>query len=183
MADARRLGGPEVEERLARIDDSLGYLEGVPGRTSEAGVTAVRNLAEVYGEALARLLDLLAPDAARTAVRDELLGHLLALHDLHPDPPTVRVERVLDALRPGLGTGGDAELLGIQDGVAHVRLTVRGCGSSAGAAEDAVRDAVTAAAPELRDVRRAPDPERAPAFVPLDTLRPRPSAAPAGGTG
>ena len=71
--------------------------------------------------------------------------------------------------------GGEVELAGIDDGVAHVRLSVSGCGSAG--VEDAVRSAVLAVAPELADVQReVPPPE--PAFVPLDALLTRPGVGP-----
>ncbi|MGW4567748.1 NifU family protein, partial [Streptomyces sp. NPDC004561] len=53
MADAVRLRDPAVEARLARLDEVLAGLESAPGPALEA----VRLLTEVYGEALARMLD------------------------------------------------------------------------------------------------------------------------------
>jgi len=81
--------------------------------------------------------------------------------------------------------GGDIELVGIDDGVARVRLTERGCGSGCGSAStgvpEAVREAVLAAAPELSGVERMPEPAAPAAFVPLAALtrRPPPPAVPA----
>ncbi|MFI9161311.1 NifU family protein [Kitasatospora aureofaciens] len=159
MAEGR-LDAQAVEQRLARLDELLERVEAVPGPGGEAALAAVRTLTEVYGEALARVMDLLPPEPL---LDDELLGHLLVLHDLHPEPPERRAARALQALRE---RGVQAELAGVDGGVAEVRLTVKGCGSSAGAVEAAVREAVLAAAPELSEVRRAP--ERA--FVPVDSL-------------
>ncbi len=70
--------------------------------------------------------------------------------------------------------------MGIDEGVAAVRLSTKGCGGSASGVEEAVRDARAAGRrpPELLDVRRVPD-EPAAAFVPLETLLP--TAAPAAG--
>lgn len=179
MAD--RLSGQDVERRLSLLDDLLGRLEQIPGVTAELGLDAARALTEVYGEALARLMDHLAgvPPARDAAVADELIGHLLVLHGIHPQPAAERVARTLEGIRPQLRShGGDVELAGITDGVARVRLTGTGCASSAGALEAAVREAVLAAAPELRDVqpvRAAAD--RAPALIPLSQVRVRAPAA------
>lgn len=181
MAEPARLDGPAVARRLARIDELLERVEQVPGPTSEAAIEAVRALTEVYGEALARVRDL--DDARLDAhlAEDELLGHLLVLHDLHPEPVGARVARALDVLRPAVRKrGGEVEPAGVDGSVAHVRIAVRGCGGAADV-EEAVREAVLAAAPELSEVRCTPagqpDEQREAAFVPLETLLRRPAAA------
>jgi Fe-S cluster biogenesis protein NfuA len=171
---APRLDDAAVRERVTRLDDLLGQVEQVPGPAGELALEAVSALAEVYGEALARALALAAEP--RTFVADELLGHLLALHGIHPDPVERRVEQALSELEPAVRErGGEVELAGIDDGVAHVRLSVSGCGSAG--VEDAVRSAVLAVAPELADVERDVPPP-SPAFVPLDSLLNRPGVSP-----
>lgn len=183
--DDVRLDDAGVEARLARIDELLDRVQGVAGPTAEAAVEAVRALTEVYGEALARVTDLAdAPLTARLA-DDELLAHLLVLHRLHPDPVERRVARALDRLASGVReSGGTVELVGVVEGLAHIRLAVKGCGTSPEAVETAWRaigEAVLAVAPELSGIRRAPaDDVPEPAFVPLDSLRPGPVTA--GGT-
>jgi Fe-S cluster biogenesis protein NfuA len=176
--EPERLDDASVRERLARLDDLLGQVEQIPGPSGELALEAVSALATVYGEALARAVAHAssAPAVVEAFTGDELLGHLLVLHDIHPDPVERRVARALDGLRSALRQrGADVELVGIEQGVASVRLTTSGCGSSAAGAEDAIRDAVLAVAPELVDVRRAPA-ERAAAFIPLDALMPAPAA-------
>ena len=178
MAD--RLTGQDVDRRLVLLDDLLGRLERIPGATATMGLDAVRALAEVYGEALARLMDQLEPPARDAAAADELIGHLLVLHDIHPQPVAERVARALEGIRSHLHEG-DLQLAGITDGIARVELTGPGCSSSAGALDLAIRDAVLAAAPELRDVQpvRAPT-ARAPTLIPLSEVRRRPGAPAAG---
>jgi Fe-S cluster biogenesis protein NfuA len=175
MADGPpRLDDAAVQERVTRLDDLLGQVEQVPGPAGELALEAVSALAEVYGEALARALALAAEP--RAFVADELLGHLLALHNIHPDPVERRVEQALSELEPAVRErGGEVQLAGIDDGVAHVRLSISGCGSAG--VEDAVRSAVLAVAPELADVERDVPPP-APAFVPLDALLTRPGVGP-----
>jgi Fe-S cluster biogenesis protein NfuA len=169
--------GPEhaaVHQQLTRLDELLGQVEAIPGPAGELALDAISALTGMYGEALARVLAYAAraPALAESIIGDELLGHLLVLHDIHPDPVERRVARALDDLRPVVRErGGDVELAGIDQGVAQVRLTVSGCGSSASGVEDAVREAVLAVAPELSDVRRVPvagGPDAA--FIPLDAL-------------
>ncbi|WP_089103627.1 NifU family protein [Streptomyces hyaluromycini] len=181
MADAGRLDGPAVEARLARLDALLEGLESAPGPTGGSAVEAVRLLTEVYGEALARVLDHADPAAVRQLADDELLDHLLVLHDIHPEPPELRAARAVERLRPAVQErGGDVEWAGVEGEVGRVRLaTGGGCGSGCGGGTtevtDAVREAVLAAAPELADVQPVPE-ASAPAFVPLDSLR-RPQEA------
>ncbi|MFF4113107.1 NifU family protein [Streptomyces sp. NPDC001714] len=180
MADGR-LDGPAVESRLARLDGLLESLESAPGPTGGSAVEAVRLLTEVYGEALARVLDHADAPLAERLADDELLDHLMVLHDIHPDAPERRAARAVERLRPAVRErGGDVEWAGVEGEVGRVRLaTGGGCGSGCGGGTtevtDAVREAVLAAAPELADVQPVPE-APAPAFVPLDSLR-RPQEA------
>ncbi|ARP73689.1 NifU family protein [Streptomyces pluripotens] len=174
---AGRLGAPAVEARLTRLEELLVRLESAPGPTSSTAVEAVRVLTEVYGEALARVLDLGGEPLFAVLAGDELLGHLLVLHDLHPEPAERRAERAVERLRPAVRErGGDVELVAVDGQVARVRVSeAGGCGAGCGGGPtiaDAVREAVLAAAPELTAVEPVPMPDRAaaPAFVPLDSL-------------
>ncbi|MFF5533533.1 NifU family protein [Streptomyces cinerochromogenes] len=174
MAEAGRLADTDVEGRLARLDELLARLESAPGPMGATAVEAVRVLTEVYGEALARVLDLAGRQLAARLAEDELLDHLLVLHQLHPEPARQRAERAVDRLRPAVRErGGDVELVGVEGRVARVRVSeAGGCGAGCGGGPtvaDAVREAVLAAAPELTEVEQLPTPA-APAFVPLDSL-------------
>ncbi|MEU6181855.1 NifU family protein [Streptomyces coeruleorubidus] len=174
MAEAAtpvRLADLDVEARLARLDEVLAGLEPVPGPATEA----VRLLTEVYGEALARVLDHADEQLAGRLVQDELLEHLMVLHDIHPEPADRRAARAIERLRPAVQErGGDVEWAGVEGQVARVRLATgggcgSGCGDGASQVTDAVREAVLAAAPELTAVEPLPN-TPAPAFVPLTTL-------------
>jgi len=162
-----RLDAPAVADRLARLDGLLGELEAIPGATAAKALDAVTLLTEVYGEALARVLDRLDEQQAGELADDELIGHLLVLHALHPEPLEQRVERVLERLRPLL-RGGEVRFEGVEGTVARVVLAGGGCGGPGQAAE-AVRDAVLATAPELTEVQVSP-PRREAAFVPVESL-------------
>ncbi|MET8246367.1 NifU family protein [Streptomyces sp. NPDC005202] len=185
MADAGqagptgRLADRAVEARLARLDELLEGLESRPGPTGRAAIEAVRLLTEVYGEALARVTDHADGQLAECLADDELLGHLLVLHAIHPEPAERRAARAVERLRPAVRErGGDVEWVGVDGQVARVRLTAAGgCGSGCGGGTsdvtEAVREAVLAVAPELQAVEPVPSaPARraAPAFVPLDAL-------------
>lgn len=172
MDDTGRLDDASVVQRLARIDELLERLEKAPGPTSRSAVETVRALTEVYGEALARVMDHADAPLADRMAGDELLGHLLVLHSIHPEPVERRVARAVERLKTDLrGRGAEIELAGIDAGVARVRLRTKGCGSSAAGVTEAVREALLAVAPELRSVEALPGSERqAAAFVPLDAL-------------
>src|SRR3954447_9715293 len=100
----------EVERRLTELDELLGRVEQIPGPTGALALEAVAAVVEIYGAALSRALLLARSPEAFT--RDPLLGHLLLVHGLHPDPVDVRVRRALEEIRSRLGSHGAAlELL------------------------------------------------------------------------
>ncbi|MFJ9543209.1 NifU family protein [Streptomyces sp. NPDC101225] len=177
-APAERLADPAVEGRLARLDELLAGLESAPGPTTRSAIEAVRLLTEVYGEALARVMDHADGPLAAHLTEDELVGHLLVLHAVHPEPAERRAARAVERLRPAVRErGGDVEWAGVQEGVGRVRLTAgggcgSGCGGGSADVSAVVRAAVLAAAPELTAVE--PEPAAAPAaFVPLADLKRR----------
>ena len=71
----------------------------------------------------------------RRLAGDGLVSSLLVLHGLHPDDIETRVIHALGK------THGNAELLGVVEGVVRVRLTGSGCGLRDGV-ETALREAV-----------------------------------------
>ncbi|MBM0237271.1 hypothetical protein JNW88_09055 [Micromonospora sp. ATA32] len=174
--DIERLEDLAVEPRLARLDAMLGQLEQTPGRTAELALEAVEILTEVYGEALARVIDLVAdnPRALDRLAGDELLRHLLLLHRIHPDPLDQRVVRAVDDLRTQLrAQGAEIALVGVRDEVATISLSASSCGGGGAALRDLVREQVLTFAPELSAVDVvAPAP--APALIPVATLWQRP---------
>ena len=110
---------------------------------------AVQAVVELYGEALRRLV------AGADPVEDELLSHLLLVHDLHPVDVETRIRTGLDEVRPYLGShGGDIELLEVEDGVARLRLggTCNGCPSSRVTLQNAVEEVVLRVAPEVERI-------------------------------
>ena len=153
----------EVRELVGRVEGLLEQLDG-EGKASEA----VQALVQLYGEALARLI------AGADPTQDELLSHLLLVHDLHPVDVETRVRRALDDVRPYLGShGGDVELLGVEDGVARLRLsgTCNGCPSSTVTLRNAIEEAVMRAAPDLDGIDAEGVAEPRPAIVQIGSLQ------------
>jgi len=67
----------EVRRRVEELESLLEHVDGTPAHAIEA-------LLALYGEALRRILDVVAtvPHCADALRRDELVSHLLVLHDL-----------------------------------------------------------------------------------------------------
>jgi hypothetical protein len=109
---------------IARVDAALDGIESDP-----AALEAVQAVVELYGEGLRRIM-------AGAREEDELVAHLLVLHDLHPVPLE---ERVREAV------GDRAEVVSVTGGVVRLRL-LGGCGSAG------VEEVVRAAAPDVEAV-------------------------------
>ncbi|MBW1601923.1 NifU family protein [Streptomyces sp. JJ66] len=179
-----------AREQVRRAEEQLGGLDALPDSAAAARAReTVETLVGLYGDALARVLhhaEQAGGDAlARRLADDELVGHLLLVHDLHPDPPAARARRALDAAAGHLrGLGLELDVAQLTDATAHVRLTgtTKGCSPPPVPPEQTVRDALTAAAPELADVQveRAAAPAAPAPVIPVDALFQRP--APVGGT-
>jgi Fe-S cluster biogenesis protein NfuA len=156
----------EVRQQVAHVDELLARIEDDP-----VALEALQAVVELYGEALRRLA---AHGALDGATDDELVSHLLLVHDLHPSDLETRVRDALDGVRPYLGThGGDVELLGVEAGVAKVRLagTCNGCPSSTVTLRNAIEEALLKAAPDLEGVEAEGVAEPQPVLVPLGSLQ------------
>ncbi len=147
----------ELDEHIAHIETLLEAVEALPEASTRATAEeTVRTLLALYGEGLARLLEHVAQlggeDAVRALAADRLIAYLLLLHGLHPLGVEERVASALEEVRPYLRShGGNVELLGIEGGVARLRLqgSCHGCPSSAMTLKSAIEEAITRIAPDL----------------------------------
>ncbi|WP_431951317.1 NifU family protein [Nocardia lijiangensis] len=141
----------------------------------------VREVADLYGAGLERIVSLLDDVTIERLTGDDLVASLLLVHGLHPHDVTMRVRAALDSVRPYLGShGGDVELLGIEDGVVRLELagSCRTCPSSSVTLELAVEDAVRAAAPEITAIEVvAAEPESGSGVIAAESLFTRVHAA------
>jgi Fe-S cluster biogenesis protein NfuA/nitrite reductase/ring-hydroxylating ferredoxin subunit len=157
-------------ELTGRVEGLLGELEALADpRARDVALETVQALLELYGAGLERILDRVGEAQAHALAGDELVAQLLLLHGLHPVGVEERVRQALDSVRPYLGShGGDVELVGVEDGVALVRMrgSCEGCPASAMTLELAIQDAVLEAAPDVDRVEAQADPA-APAAEPL----------------
>jgi Fe-S cluster biogenesis protein NfuA/nitrite reductase/ring-hydroxylating ferredoxin subunit len=118
-----------------------------------------------------------SPAVCGLLTADPVVASLLLIHDLYPVPLEKRVAEALERVRPYMEShGGDVELIGVIDGVAHLRLqgSCRSCAASSATLELAVRQALEEAAPDLHGMEV--DGVVEPAPEPLGT--PLPMAAP-----
>jgi Fe-S cluster biogenesis protein NfuA len=162
----------EARDRVAKLEALLEGLELLDGPARERATEAVQALVELYGAGLERIVAEVAEhdrdgELAEALAADELISHLLLLHDLHPVPVEARVHGALDDVRPYLEShGGDVELLGLEDGVVRLRMegSCSGCPSSTVTLKLAIEEAIYKAAPEVTviEAEGAPAEERPP---------------------
>ncbi|WP_377268121.1 NifU family protein [Peterkaempfera sp. SMS 1(5)a] len=163
----------QTRNHVTRVEALIAALDALPHDAARARATeTVEALVDLYGECLARIMDRLAghPDAAALTedlAGDELLDHLLLVHDLHPQPPEQRIRRALEE------AGNGARLLSLESGTARIELPATGgCGSGTAAAATAVEAAVRRLAPEVDRVETvsvaAPAPTQP--LIPVDAL-------------
>lgn len=171
-----------LQERVARMETLLGEIEALEdpaARSRAAEVVGV--LLDLYGEGLARMMEVVAEGEERERTfeafaGDDLVSHLLLLHGLHPLDLETRVINALDKVRPYLQShGGNVELIGLESGVARLRLegSCNGCPSSTMTLKLAIEEAIQKAAPDIEGIEAegVAEPKPAPNLVAGPTLR------------
>jgi hypothetical protein len=144
-----------MHDGVARLESLLGQLESLEDEHArETAVTAIQTLLELYGEGLARVMQRVPAEVAQALAADDLLGHLLLVHGLHPVDLETRVRKALPR---------GVDLVSVQDGSAQVRV-VGACLS-----EEFIERAILDAVPDLEAVQfDAAGPPSS--FVALDAL-------------
>jgi Fe-S cluster biogenesis protein NfuA len=149
----------ERQRRAERIEMLIQEVSSFPDtRARETTEELMQCLLDMYGEGLARILEITA--RAETAgqalisdfARDDVVGSLLLVHNLHPVDLQARVQQALDEVRPQLKLhGGDVEFIKLQDGVAYLRLegSCHGCPSSTITLKRLIEEALNKIAPDL----------------------------------
>ena len=147
---------PSPVERFQNLIARLESVDDVEAR--ELAEELLATMLELYGEGLERIVHALdaAPEVRDGLARDGVVASLLLIHGLHPVPVAARVEAALESVRPYMEShGGGVELVGLEDGVAHLHLrgSCDGCPASASTLELAIRQALEEAAPDLDGIR------------------------------
>jgi Fe-S cluster biogenesis protein NfuA/nitrite reductase/ring-hydroxylating ferredoxin subunit len=172
-----------LQERVARMETLLEEIETLPDRNARSKAAEVVGvLLDLYGEGLARMMEVVAEGEERERTfdafaEDELVSHLLLLHGLHPFDLKTRVIMALEEVRPYLQShGGNVELLGVKEGVARLRMqgSCSGCPSSTVTLRLAIEEAIQKTAPDLEGIEAegvAEEPKPAPTIIAGPTLR------------
>jgi Fe-S cluster biogenesis protein NfuA/nitrite reductase/ring-hydroxylating ferredoxin subunit len=153
----------EPEQLIARVQELTGRLEDLDDPACrELAEELTAAVVQMYGAGLERIVTLVGDETHAELARDELVSGLLMIHDLYPVPLEQRVVQALDTVRPYMEShGGNVDLLGIEDGVAKLRLegSCKSCRASSSTLELAVRRALEEAAPDLEgmDVEGVPE--------------------------
>jgi Fe-S cluster biogenesis protein NfuA len=147
------------EALVERVQDLLGSLDEIADPVAQARTQElVGAILELYGAGMERILGVLdgAGDAAapirQALIDDGVIASLLLIHGLYPVSLEERIGQALDSVRPFLHQhGGDVEILAVEQGVARLRLqgSCNGCPASAATLENALREAIDEAAPDL----------------------------------
>jgi Fe-S cluster biogenesis protein NfuA/nitrite reductase/ring-hydroxylating ferredoxin subunit len=155
-ATSNRAGAEALVQRVQELTARIGEIGDPAARAgAEELVSAV---IELYGEGLSRIFEAIdASGEAGSALRsrmaeDGVVASLMLIHDLYPVGLEERVLEALDSVRPYMEShGGNVALLGIEDGVARIRLegSCEGCPASASTLELAIKQALDEAAPDL----------------------------------
>jgi Fe-S cluster biogenesis protein NfuA/nitrite reductase/ring-hydroxylating ferredoxin subunit len=154
-----------MDPRAEQVEALLEQVETLPDPDARDVATGlVQALLDMYGAGLARIVA--AMDDPGRLAEDELVSHLLLLHDIHPVPLETRVRGALAEVRPYLEShGGNVELVAIEDGVVRLRMegSCSGCPSSAMTLKLAIEDAIHKAAPDVAAIEAEDTGDPAPA--------------------
>ncbi|MBW5486596.1 hypothetical protein GPJ59_33305 [Streptomyces bambusae] len=127
------------------------------GAAYTAAEELVRVLMDFYGAGLARVVAGLDEGRLAALLDDELVGGLLALHDLHPEDARTRIGRVLAASRERV------EVLDFDEATGRLRLRAAsapgggcGCGNGGDGVPQELKDALAGLVPEVTAVELEP---------------------------
>lgn len=146
-------------ELLDRVESLTAQLDELPdAHAREIAQDLVGAVIAMYGDGLRRIIEtIVAARESGAMILDELtqdgaVASLLLIHDLFPSSLEERVLEALDTVRPYMEShGGNVELIGIDDGVARLKLqgSCHGCAASRATLELAIKQALEEHCPDL----------------------------------
>lgn len=146
----------EFQRRAQRIEHLLNVIQSsADARVSADAVELIQSVMELHSLGIERMLEIIFEKDGEIIDRfaeDDLAANLLLLHGLHPLDIETRVMQALEKVRPLLRShGGNVEFLGVNDGIARLRLqgSCNGCASSAITLKSAIEEAIYEAAPDI----------------------------------
>jgi len=148
-----------LSQLMEQIDGLVRKIENLPEPEARASALAlVQALMEFHGSGIERMMEIVAESGESCSpifdnfAADDLVSSLLLLYGQHPVSIESRVTQALDKVRPYLDShGGNVEVLGISDGVVHLRMqgSCKSCPSSAMTLKLAIEEAIFSAAPDV----------------------------------
>src|SRR5512142_3096373 len=101
----------EVRLLVARTETLLAEVEGLQDpKVQSVGLDTIQAFFQLYGEGLRRMVKLSAQGDEKGLLDsfkgDELVSHLLLMHDLHPETVESRVLQALEEVRPYMESHG-----------------------------------------------------------------------------
>ncbi|MGC2238573.1 MAG: NifU family protein [Pyrinomonadaceae bacterium] len=149
----------DFQKRMQKIEALTGEIEALPDENARSkAIELMQLLMEYHGAAIERVTEIIAKAGMAGNVifndlaKDDLAGSLLLLYGLHPLKLETRIEQALDKVRPFLKShGGNAELIGVEDGVVRLRMvgSCNGCPSSSATLKQSIEQAIYEAAPDV----------------------------------
>lgn len=149
----------DFQRRVQKIGELLRDLETIADPAAQASAKElVQLLMDMHGMGLERMLEIVfeSGDGGARVIdelgEDPVVRGLLVLYGLHPDEIETRVQQKLKQIDPKLNKmGAEAKLVGVDEGVIRVRVSVEGhgCGSTKQTARTLVEEAIYEAAPDL----------------------------------
>ncbi len=126
----------DTDELLGQLSSLVAELEEYPDtEVREKALDVVQIILKLHGEALRRVLATFESLPMKSEVyarmlKDEVIRAILTIHDLLPEELATRVAKAIEELRPFLiSQGCDVKLLGVDDGLARLRLMRNGKGA------------------------------------------------------
>jgi len=171
----------EFRERvqdIGRLVAGLDEISDNKARTSAREL--VQSVMELHGAGVEKMMEIIfaqgatGPEIIEKLGHDRVVGSLLVLHGLHPDPLETRVERAVEQVTAKLRKQEvEVHLISMEAGVVriHAKTSDHACGSTAATARGEIEEAVYEAAPEIGSlVIEGLEPKSANGFVGLDQL-------------
>lgn len=170
-------------DRMRHLDDLLRDVDAIPDPTERTRTAQIiQSLMDFHGAGLRAIVARLAAagETGRAILEDlarnDLVGNLLLLYDLHPLDLESRARLALDKVRPYVASrGASLTLVGVTpDGAVRVRLDRSGhsCPSSAAALKTTIEQAIMEKASDATSIEVEGDPTTAQpnGFVPVEHL-------------
>jgi Fe-S cluster biogenesis protein NfuA/nitrite reductase/ring-hydroxylating ferredoxin subunit len=150
MATVQR---PAEEELVGRVQELTAQVEAFADPEARACAEELAAaVVQLYGEGLERIFAAVDDETRAQLAADGVVASLMLIHGLYPVSLEDRVQAALDSVRPYMDShGGNVELLGVEDGIARLRLegSCSGCAASLSTMELAIERALEETAPDL----------------------------------